>query len=97
MIAVRLPLYTNSITLPYGFTLGAEMFPEKEEMSVSDALDVLGLSSSATDREVRDARRHLILNYHPDKNRGAGTTRLEELSGNFLQVQEAYEVLQKQK
>ncbi|MGA8164801.1 MAG: J domain-containing protein [Waddliaceae bacterium] len=81
----------------YGFKVGAEMFPEREEMLVSDALDVLGLSSSATDREILDARRHLMLKYHPDKNRGANATHLEELVENFQRVQAAFEVLQKEK
>ncbi len=64
-------------------------------MKEADALDVLELPSSATDREIRDASRHLTFNYHPDKNRGANAAHLEKLIDNFRQIQEALCVQQR--
>ncbi len=87
-----------SLTYKYGFKLGTQMFPEREGMSVSDALDVLGLPPSVTDREViRDAHQYLSFSYHPDKNLDADAAHLEVLTDKFQQVQAAYKVLKKKK
>lgn len=48
---------------------------------------ILGLTSSATDADVRSAYRRLVKKYHPD----AGTTESDE--AKFIEVTEAYDYL----
>ncbi|MFI5240183.1 MAG: molecular chaperone DnaJ [Candidatus Saccharimonadia bacterium] len=50
-----------------------------------DYYDILGVSKSATDAEIKRAYRKLALQYHPDKTGGDDT--------KFKQIGEAYEVL----
>jgi molecular chaperone DnaJ len=53
-----------------------------------DYYEVLGVSRSAAEREIKDAYRHLALKYHPDKNQGN-----KEAEEKFKEINEAYEVL----
>ena len=50
--------------------------------------DVLGVSSSASQAEIRKSFRYLALKYHPDKNKNS-----EESKQKFMQIVEAYKVL----
>lgn len=50
--------------------------------------DILGISKSASDKEIRQTFRRLARKYHPDLN--AGDRKAEE---NFKRINEAYEVL----
>ncbi|XP_042873955.1 dnaJ homolog subfamily B member 9-like isoform X2 [Penaeus japonicus] len=52
-----------------------------------DYYEVLGISRSATDREIKKAFRKLAVQYHPDKNQEPGA---EE---KFREIAEAYETL----
>ena len=52
-----------------------------------DYYEVLGLSRTASDEEVRKAFRKLALEYHPDRNRSPDATE------RFKEVNEAYQVL----
>jgi len=51
--------------------------------------DRLGVTSKATDKEIRKAYRKLAIKYHPDKN----LDNKEESEKKFKQITEAYEVL----
>jgi molecular chaperone DnaJ len=57
-------------------------------MAKNDFYDVLGISKSANDDEIKKAYRKLAVKYHPDKNPGDKTA--EE---KFREATEAYEIL----
>ena len=57
-------------------------------MAGKDYYNILGVSRTATDKEIKTAFRKLARKYHPDVNPGDKTA--EE---KFKQVSEAYEVL----
>ena len=53
-----------------------------------DYYDLLGVSRSASDEEIKKAYRKLAMKYHPDRNQGDA-----EAEARFKEVSEAYEVL----
>ena len=57
-------------------------------MSKRDYYDVLGVSKSATDAEVKKAYRKMAIKYHPDKNPDNA-----EAESKFKEAAEAYEIL----
>lgn len=56
-----------------------------------DPYKVLGISSEATDDEVKRAYRRLALKYHPDKVEGMGEEVKRNAEAQFREIQEAYE------
>lgn len=52
-----------------------------------DLYDILGVSKTASESEIKSAYRKAALKWHPDKNKEAGATE------KFKEVNEAYEVL----
>src|SRR3954447_25365825 len=57
-------------------------------MAKKDYYEILGVSRSASDEEIRKAHRKLVLKHHPDKNKGN-----KQSEERFKEVQEAYDVL----
>lgn len=57
-------------------------------MSKRDYYEVLGVSRSESDADIKKAYRRLAMKYHPDRNPGD-----EEAAEQFKEVKEAYEVL----
>lgn len=57
-------------------------------MSKRDYYEVLGVSKTATDDEIKKAYRKMALKYHPDKNPGD-----KEAEEKFKEAAEAYDVL----
>jgi molecular chaperone DnaJ len=57
-------------------------------MSKRDYYDVLGVSRSASEDELKKAYRSLAMKYHPDKNSGD-----KEAEKKFKELNEAYEIL----
>jgi DnaJ-class molecular chaperone len=53
-----------------------------------DHYKVLGISSTASQADIRNSFRYLALKYHPDKNKNS-----EESKQKFMQIVEAYEIL----
>ncbi len=60
-------------------------------MSMNDPYQVLGVSSSATDEEVKTAYRNLARKYHPDVY--AGTDMEDLASEKMKEVNEAYDAI----
>lgn len=56
-------------------------------MEFKDYYDILGVDSSASETEIRNAYRKLARKYHPDKNKEAGA------EDKFKEINEAHEVL----
>ena len=56
-------------------------------MANKDFYDILGVSKSASESEIKSAYRKLALKWHPDRNKSA------EATEKFKEVNEAYEVL----
>ena len=57
-------------------------------MDKQDYYDLLGISKSASDAEIKKAYRSLAMKYHPDRNPGN-----KEAEIKFREVTEAYEIL----
>ncbi|KAH3902395.1 Scj1p SCDLUD_002216 [Saccharomycodes ludwigii] len=53
-----------------------------------DYYEVLGISKTASDKDIKSAYRKLSKQYHPDKNSGD-----EEAHHKFIEIGEAYEIL----
>merc|ERR1711907_581933 len=58
------------------------------QFSSDDYYEVLGVSRSASDDDIKKAYRKLAMKWHPDKNGGS-----DDSNANFQQISEAYEVL----
>lgn len=59
-------------------------------MSKRDYYEVLGVSKTASDDEIKKAYRKLAMKYHPDRNQGEKAKEAEE---KFKEAKEAYEML----
>ena len=57
-------------------------------MAGKDYYNILGVSRSAGEREIKQAYRRLARKYHPDINPGD-----KSAEGKFKQINEAYEVI----
>jgi molecular chaperone DnaJ len=57
-------------------------------MAKSDLYEILGVSKSADEREIKKAYKRLAMKYHPDRNPDN-----KEAEAKFKEVKEAYEIL----
>jgi DnaJ-domain-containing protein 1 len=55
--------------------------------------EILGVSYSADDNELRKAYRKLAAKYHPDKHRGDEPEKAEEAAEKFKRANRAYKIL----
>lgn len=61
------------------------------------AYQALGITSSATDEEVKKAYRRMAMRYHPDKVEGMGEAVKRSATEKFQAINEAYEEIRKQR
>jgi molecular chaperone DnaJ len=57
-------------------------------MAKQDYYEILGVSRTAEEREIKKAYKRLAMKYHPDRNQGD-----KEAEAKFKEIKEAYEVL----
>lgn len=57
-------------------------------MAKRDYYEVLGVSKTANEKEIKKAYKRLAMKYHPDRNQGD-----KEAESQFKEVKEAYEIL----
>lgn len=57
-------------------------------MAKKDYYQILGISKSAQDREIKKAYKKLAMKYHPDRNQGD-----KNAENKFKEIKEAYEIL----
>ncbi len=63
--------------------------------NATNAYKTLGISSDATNAEVKEAYRTLVKKYHPDKYATQGADAQAKAEQKFKEVQEAYETIKK--
>lgn len=80
---------------PYDFESIKAMFAK--ESDAGWAFKVLEVSENATEAEVKKAYRKMALKYHPDRTIDAGPEAQAAAKETFLNVQKAYEHIQKTK
>ena len=68
--------------------LTRSIFTSRPVLSKRDYYEVLGVSKSATDFEIRRAYYNLAMKYHPDKNKGDPIAKEK-----FIEIGKAYKVL----
>ena len=61
------------------------------------AYKILEIEASCSDDDVKKAYRKMAMKYHPDKVRGLGEQHEKAANDKFLQVQNAYEQIKKER
>jgi len=65
--------------------------------STDNAYTILGLSKTATVTEIKKAYRTLVKKHHPDKLQHLDDAQLKGAQEKFMQIQQAYESIQKER
>ncbi|MGH1471671.1 MAG: J domain-containing protein [Cellvibrionaceae bacterium] len=67
----------------------------RENLSLAQARQILGLTSESVSSEVKKAYRRLAQHYHPDRHEGLDEAKQKKAEQSFMLIQQAYEVLKK--
>ena len=70
------------------FKMGETISQSHKEIKSFDPFEILDITTSATDQEIKKAYRRMSLKYHPDRNPNDPLA-----SSNFIQVTKAYNAL----
>lgn len=62
-----------------------------------NAYKILEIEKTATDKELKAAYRKMVKKHHPDKVRHLGKEHLKGAEEKFLKIQEAYEIIKKER
>ena len=88
----------KQIALLMGVQTGAYQNMQQQNFrNISEDYATLGLSSNATDAEIKKAYRKLAVRYHPDKVSQLDTAEQEKAKVKFQQIQDAYEAIKKER
>lgn len=63
------------------------------DVTLQEAYRTLGISSTATDEEVRQAYRQMALRYHPDRVEAQGEAVRQEAEKRFREIMEARDII----
>lgn len=63
------------------------------DQKVFDPYEILGVSFSSTERDIKSTYRKLSLKFHPDKIRDVGNSTRELLESQFVEITKAYKAL----
>jgi len=76
---------------------GAGAGPQGATNTLEDAYQALGVSSSASDKEIKRAYRKLISQYHPDKLIGQGVPEdmIQKATERSKEIHSAYDLIEK--
>lgn len=70
---------------------------DNRQMVQQDAYSVLGLSPSASDKEIKEAYRSLVMKYHPDRVTTDDPAIKKGAEDKFKKIQTAYDTIKKQR
>ena len=65
--------------------------------TTKSAYEILEITETATDNEVKKAYRKMVKKHHPDKLQHLGEEHVKIAQEKFRQIQKAYEIIQKQR
>lgn len=80
-------MFENNENKEYGFHSKYESASAKTNTVQSSDAKILGISDSATEKEIKIAFHRLAVKHHPDKNKG----REEQAHKEFIKLVDAYE------
>ena len=66
-------------------------------MAKRDYYEVLGVSRTAAEPEIKKAYRRLAMKYHPDKVHHLGAEYLKDAQEKFKKINDAYEQIKKER